>query len=244
MSAPRIFSPTPLSAQADVTVSGSPARHISKALRMQPGDTVILFDGRGLEYPSTITSVAKSAIELHTSDAHDPGTESALEIELWQGVSKGSRMDTVIQKATEMGVSRIRPIYSQYGVVKLDNERANKRVEHWQEIAISACEQSGRVKIPEILPVEKLEHALKNISSDDCALMLTPDAESSLKQWVNQTGKIILLIGPEGGFSQAEQQLAKEHHVQTTAMGRRVMRTETAPIAALSILQFMSGDLS
>ncbi|MDG1462725.1 MAG: 16S rRNA (uracil(1498)-N(3))-methyltransferase [Gammaproteobacteria bacterium] len=244
MSAPRIFSPSPLSVPADITVTGSAARHISKALRMQAGDAVTLFDGNGLEYSATITSIAKSAVELRTSNAQDPGTESALKIELWQGISKGSRMDAVIQKATEMGVTTIRPIFSQYGVVKLNSARASKRIEHWQEIAVSACEQSGRVKIPEILPVEKLEHALKGIGSDDSAIMLTPDADKSLKKWVKQTGKVILLIGPEGGFSEAEHQLAKEHHVKIVSMGKRVMRTETAPIAALSILQFISGDLS
>ena len=242
MNSIRIFSITPLQAGSVTALTGSAARHLAKALRLQVGDEVTLFDGRGLEYPSVISSISKSEVLLNTGPGHDPKTESPLQLELWQGISKGTRMDTVIQKATELGVQRIKPIFTAHGVVKLDADRSGKRTERWQEIAISACEQSGRVVVPEILMPEKLEQALSKLKPDAQSMMLIPGNHPPL-QLAADGSAIVLIVGPEGGFSPAEEELASAHGVLKVSMGTRVLRTETAPLAALSILQFQKGDM-
>jgi 16S rRNA (uracil1498-N3)-methyltransferase len=216
---------------------------MSKALRMQRGDTVVLFDGSGCEYDAIINSVAKSAVELSTGIARIPSTESSLDIELWQGVSKGSRMDSVVQKATELGVTRIRPVFTKHGMVKLDAARAGKRTEHWQEVAVSACEQSGRIVIPQIMPPIKLEVALGALNKKDQALMLVPGDYPALGAAPLIGTSIILVIGPEGGFSSSEETLAMSLGVTLCSIGPRILRTETAPLAALSILQCRYGDM-
>jgi len=242
MSSIRIFSPTPLQSGSTAALTGSAARHLAKALRMQVGDAVTLFDGSGFEYPSIISAVSKSEVLLNAGPRHDPGTESPLNLELWQGISKGTRMDTVIQKATELGVQRIKPIFTAHGVVKLDAVRRGTRTERWQEIAVSACEQSGRVVIPEILLPEKLEQALRKRPSGVKVMMLVPGHHQALALSADESAAI-LIIGPEGGFSSAEEELATAHGVIKVSMGARVLRTETAPLAALSILQFQKGDM-
>jgi 16S rRNA (uracil1498-N3)-methyltransferase len=243
MNTPRFFSSTPLNSESTTLLTGSPARHMSKALRMQPGDTVVLFDGSGCEYDAIINSVAKSAVELSTGIARIPPTESSLEIELWQGVSKGSRMDSVVQKATELGVMRIRPVLTKHGMVKLDAARADKRTEHWQEVAVSACEQSGRAVVPKIMLPIKLEAALGALNKNDQAVMLVPGDYPALGAAPLSGTSIILIIGPEGGFSSGEEALAKSLGVTLGSMGPRILRTETAPLAALSILQCRYGDM-
>jgi len=210
---------------------------------MEPGAKVVLFDGSGLQYQATITAVSKSEVVLNCEGASDPETESPLHIELWQCVSKGSRMDTAIQKATELGVSCIRPVFSEHGIVKLDSERANKRVAHWQEVAISACEQSGRTCVPDILPPEKLTSALESLDSTKTAVMFTPHATGVLDSVAPDTESLIVLIGPEGGFSPTEHQLAIDRGVSLVRIGNRVLRTETAPVAILGVLQYLYGDL-
>ena len=243
MNIPRFFSSTPLKPDSMVRLTGSPAKHMSKVLRMQPGNIVVLFDGSGCEYDATINSMAKSAVELRTHLARTPRTESALEIELWQGISKGSRMDAVVQKATELGVTRIRPVFTKYGMVKLDNARAEKRTKRWQEIAVSACEQSGRTVIPEVMPPIRLEIALEALNQNQQAIMLALGDYSALGTTPLTGKRMILIIGPEGGFSNGEEALAKSLGVTFGSMGPRVLRTETAPLVALSILQYRYGDM-
>jgi 16S rRNA (uracil1498-N3)-methyltransferase len=151
-------------------------------------------------------------------------------------------MDSVIQKATELGVRRIKPIFTAHGVVKLDADRSGKRTERWQEIAISACEQCGRVIVPEILLPEKLDQALSKLTPDIQSIMLVPGDHPPLQLAAGHS-TVVLIVGPEGGFSKAEEELAASHGVQLASMGARVLRTETAPLAALSILQFQKGDM-
>jgi 16S rRNA (uracil1498-N3)-methyltransferase len=242
MSSTRIFSPTPLQAGGVAGLTGGAARHLAKALRLQVGDEVTLFDGSGLEYPSVISAVSKSAVALNIGAGHNPETESPLELELWQGISKGTRMDTVVQKATELGVRRIKPIFTAHGVVKLDTDRSDKRTERWQDIAISACEQSGRVIVPEILVPEKFEQALSKLLPDVQAIILVPGEHPPLQLAAGKP-TVVLIVGPEGGFSRVEEELAAAHGVIKASMGARVLRTETAPLAALSILQFQKGDM-
>ncbi len=242
MSATRIFSDTTVPANSELELTGNAARHVAKALRMKAGDTLRLFDGSGNEYPARITNISKSAVRVATGDGVEIKTESSLAIELWQGVSKGGRMDNVVQKATELGVARIRPVLTEYSVIKLDDQRGAKKLAHWREVAISACEQSGRVRVPEILPPERFTAALATLSPEAEAMMLVPGNHKPLSIG-NNANRIVVMIGPEGGFSPDEERLASEHGVRLASMGTRVLRTETAPVAALSILQYQAGDM-
>jgi len=243
MSTPRIFSREPLAANAVISVSGNAARHITRVLRLRAGDQVTLFDGSGYEFPATLQSVDKRSAELLCGEPRQSITESPLTTELWQVIGKGPKMDTVIQKATELGVNTIRPLYSRYGVVKLDEQRAAKRIQHWQEVATSACEQCGRSIVPRVIAPEPLETALGSLDSDATAVMLAPAAGDTLDTLVAEADKIVLLIGPEGGFSDEEQRLAADAGVRGARLGPRILRTETAPLAALSVIQFLRGDL-
>jgi len=246
MGLPRIFTDSPLTTGTDTELTGNSARHVAKVLRLSAGDQIILFDGQGSDFTATIATVSKSSITLNCGTETPVGTKSPLQTELWQGISKGSRMDTVVQKATELGVTRIRPVFTRYGVVKLDSARALKKVQHWQEIAISACEQCGRADIPAVLPPLSFNEALDQLDQSDqaAAMMLAPSGDTPLAQTLSPNALNIFMVGPEGGFSSEEEAAAKEKGVALIGLGNRILRTETAPITVLSIAQYLYGDLN
>lgn len=230
---------------AAVLLEGDPARYLGRVLRLRVDDEIVVFNGTGPEWSATIEGMTKSTATLRVGDSFEPGTESPLRIQLVQGVSRGERMDYVVQKATELGVKRITPVLTEYGVVKLDAGRALKRHEHWRGVAASACEQSGRTRLPLIDTPLPLKEWFGNKPADaDVDLILKPGATATLTRISPPSTKVCLLIGPEGGFSNTEYEDADVSGFQAVSVGPRILRTETAAPAALAILQSRWGDLA
>lgn len=219
-------------------------RYLSRVLRLRVGDSVVVFDGLGSEYSASITSLGKSNATLLVDEKTVATTESDLKVHLVQGVSRGERMDFVVQKATELGVKRITPVLTEFGVVKLDAKRAEKRREHWQKVAASACEQCGRVRLPLIDVPLPLKHWFGNKAERvDTELILKPGAPTPLTRIEAPKTKVCVLIGPEGGFSDGEFEDAAIAGFRAVSLGPRVLRTETAAVATLAVLQSLWGDL-
>lgn len=250
MSNLRFYSPDKLRVGATVKLSDNAAIHATKVMRLNVGDTLKLFNGDGLDYICELLSIKKNETlaKIKASDAVD--NESPLHITLLQGISSGDRMDYTIQKAVELGVTAIQPLSTERSVVKLTAERAQKRLEHWQNVAISACEQSGRAKIPKVanpinlttwLGANKDEDS-GDEDSDHARILLNPVGSIQLSALPKSTQNIQLLIGAEGGLSQAEIDLATHHGFQSITLGPRILRTETAALTAIAALQTILGD--
>ncbi len=228
----------------EIVVEGDRARYLGRVLRLRVGDEITVFNGEGPEWPAAIEAMTKSTATLRAGDSFEPRTESSLKVHLVQGISRGERMDYVVQKATELGVKRITPVLTEYGVVKLDDQRAAKRREHWQHVAASACEQSGRTRLPLVdAPVPLKAWFGAKPEDADVDLVLKPGASKPLAAVDPPSTKVCLLIGPEGGFSRTEYEDAEVSGFQAVSLGPRILRTETAAPAALAILQSLWGDL-
>jgi len=239
----RFYTPSPLALGASVQLSESAAAHATRALRLNVGDDVILFNGDGFNYSCTLTDIKKNGVTAVVNSATAVHNESPLNITLVQAISSGDRMDFTIQKAVELGVKNIQPVSSKRSVVKLSAERAEKRTEHWQNIAISACEQSGRTYVPKVLAPTSLEQWLsKNPSANSTRILLNPIGAVRLTEITKPTGEIQLLIGAEGGLSQEEIDLATTHGFQSIVLGPRILRTETAALTAIAAMQLAWGD--
>jgi 16S rRNA (uracil1498-N3)-methyltransferase len=240
----RLFVSGALINGAELEVDGDRARYLAKVLRARIGDRITVFNGEGPEWSASITRISKTSVALELGESVEAGTESALKIHLVQGISRGERMDVVVQKATELGVKRITPVITEYGVVKLNAERAEKRREHWQKIANSACEQSGRTRLPLIdTPLPMKNWFGTKPEEVDAELILTPGASTPLASIAAPNTKICVLIGPEGGFSDTEHADAQISGFKAVSLGPRVLRTESAAIATLAVLQSLWGDL-
>jgi len=227
-----------------VELDAEKARYLSRVLRLRVGDAVSVFDGQGAEYTTTITAVGKSSATLRVDEETATKTESRLRVHLVQGISRGERMDFVVQKATELGVKRISPVLTEFGVVKLDAARAEKRREHWQKVAASACEQCGRVRLPLIDTPIPLKHWFADKPKQvDTEIILKPGATTPLARIDGPKTEVCVLIGPEGGFSDSEFEDAAIAGFDPVSLGPRVLRTETAAVATLAVLQCLWGDL-
>lgn len=237
----RIFSNQALHSGAVFVLAPEPSRHIAKSLRMAVGDTLTLFDGNGGEYPATITELGKKAVTVTTGDHQAIERESPLQVHLGIAVSRGDRFDWVIQKATELGVTRISPLATDRTGVKLTGERADRKLAHWRQVAISACEQCGRNRVPEIDALQALEQWTGRCDAQVKMVLHHRAAAADAQHSGVQSAA--LLVGPEGGLSPEEIALAESQGFAALALGPRVLRTETAPLAALSILQARWGDL-
>lgn len=243
MSTSRLFSPIQLRANAELSFGSEQARYVGRVLRLRPGDTLTVFDGSGGEYPATIGTITKQELNLSVGEHISRSVESPLRIRLVQGVSRGERMDIVVQKATELGVQRISPVLTDFSVVKLEPERAAKRRDHWQKVAQSACEQCQRNIVPAIdAPQSLLDWFGDNAGSDKLQLILWADARDSMPAIDMPGSDLTILIGPEGGFSEAEYERATVAGLKAVRLGPRIMRTETAALAAISIAQATWGD--
>ncbi|WP_444902462.1 16S rRNA (uracil(1498)-N(3))-methyltransferase [Microbulbifer sp. SSSA007] len=248
MRIPRIFSSQPLTTQQEVELDEPASRHLVKVLRLGTGHPLTLFDGHGGEYSAELIETGKRA-RARTGEFRGKDRQSPLALTLAIGISRGERFDWVVQKATELGVATIQPLFSERCEVKLSGERLQKKLKHWRQISISACEQCERNLVPEIAEPVKLTQYLQvstQESSSVARLVLHHRTELDLRQWQAERGKpdsALLLVGPEGGLSQAEIDMALAQNFMPLRLGPRVMRTETAPIAALSVLQFQWGDL-
>lgn len=239
-SAPRLYLAEGLRQGAEIALTDAARAH-SAALRLKSGDTVRLFDGSGGEYAAVLVQVGRE-MRAQVGEFRESESESPLQVILAQCLSSGDRMDITLQKATELGVSAIQPLQSTRSIVRLDAERMARRQIHWQNVVISACEQCGRNRIPVVAPTEDIAGWLASGAPSGTRLMLAPEAASGLKQ-IKPGGPITLLVGPEGGLSPEEQQMAQSAGFTGIRLGPRVLRTETAPLAALAALQAIWGDL-
>lgn len=242
MQNPRIYTPQPLTAGATVTLCESAANHVARVLRMKTGDPLILFNGKGGAFQGHLEAVAKKQVTVQVDQALETAVESPLTLALGQALSRGERMDYAIQKATELGVAEITPLFTERCEVKLNAERQDKRTRHWQQVAISACEQCGRNRVPTVHAPVSLEQWLASRTTT-LNLVLHHRTEKNL-QGYPRPDSVSVLIGPEGGLTAEEIALAEEHNFKALALGPRVLRTETAPVVAASVLHYLWGDLS
>jgi 16S rRNA (uracil1498-N3)-methyltransferase len=236
---PRFFTAQALCDGITLDLEPEPARHIARTLRMQAGDTLVLFDGDGLEYPGEIIALDKRTVRVRCASGMAIDRESPLQVELGIGLSRGERMDWVVQKATELGVQRIAPLLSTRAL-RLPGERSAKKREHWQRIARSACEQCGRNRVPEVLEPQALPKWLEQLQAP---LRLVLDPRAAAQPLPAQAQAVALLCGPEGGLDEDEVRRAVDAGFSPLALGPRVLRTETAPVAALAVLQAKWGDI-
>ncbi|WP_085630032.1 16S rRNA (uracil(1498)-N(3))-methyltransferase [Pseudomonas sp. R16(2017)] len=234
----RFFIDAPLSL-GEHELPEAQAHYISRVLRMTEGDAVQLFDGSGQEFLGALAEVGKKRVTVRIDEQFAGQPESPLSIHLGQGLSRGERMDWAIQKATELGVNEITPIFSERCEVRLKDERADKRLLHWRQVAVSACEQCGRSRVPVIHPPVLLADWLKQTEAD-LKLVLHPVAEPLESH--AKPASLAFLIGPEGGLSEAEVDQAKAGGFHAARLGPRVLRTETAPVVALAVAQQLWGD--
>ena len=242
MRMPRVFHPRPLHSGTSIELEPAASKHVARVLRLQAGGQLTLFNGDGNEYPARITAAHRDCVEVCIGQPRPGRAESPLAVILLQGVCRGQRMDLVIQKATELGVAMILPVACERSVVRVRGERANRRLEHWQGIAISAAEQSGRTRVPTIGAAQPLTDTLDALKPEGGRLLLDPEATTGLGDAAT-SDTIVLLCGPEGGLTDAERSQATAEGFQPVRIGPRILRTETAPVAALSILQYRFGDL-
>lgn len=239
----RVHVPGPLSPRAHYTIEGDAANHITRVLRLEPGAPLTVFDGRGGEYSARIESFRKASVLIEVQERSSSSRESSLSLTLAQGVSRGERMDWVVQKATELGVTSIIPVLTERTVVKLDTKQSGRKLSHWQGIAVAACEQSGRDRLPHIVAPLALDDFLLDIDPQSTRVLLSPTGTQRVPDLKTSERRIVVLIGPEGGLSEIEQRSAIGAGFIAVRMGPRVLRTETAAVAALTLLQHQFGDL-
>lgn len=239
----RLFSADVLSENSESWLTGKQAKYVSRVLRLKVDDRVVVFDGEGGEYAAVIKEVSKDAVQLAVGQRHLKEIESPLIVELVQGLSRGGRMDVVIQKSTELGVRRIRPVVTEFSVVKLDADKALKRRAHWLRVAQSACEQCGRNTVPEIEAPQALADWLDGLSADGTTrIMLQAGGTDSIAALPTPGNAVTLLVGPEGGLSAAERRQCVDSGFRAVSLGPRTLRTETAAIAGIAALQGQWGD--
>lgn len=243
MSKIRIYQPS--SVLADSLLLDTRASHyLINVLRAKPGDLLTIFNGDGGEYTAVITAFTKKTVSVKVLSFLAREAESELNITLAQGIARGEKMDFIIQKAVELGVKKIIPLQTERCNLRLEPLREEKRLQHWRSIVMSACEQSGRNHLPDISAMMTLTNWLPTIKADQC-FVLTPHLAQKLPmQNIAKDAAIILLIGPEGGLTDAEIALARQANFLPLNLGPRILRTETATIAAISIMQYRYGDMT
>lgn len=238
----RLFSNTQLESSGSLTLDSRNSHYLKNVLRIKEGATLILFDGRGGEYESIVSHVGKREITIDIGVLQNVSRESSLHSHLGLAISRGERMDWALQKATELGVSTITPLLSKRSEFKLKADKLEKKRQHWNSVCISACEQSGRTIIPTIEPPATLQDWSDKLDVES-KLFLAPTATQSIAIEDKKTS-VALAIGAEGGLDDSEIQLLSDNGFQGICLGPRIMRTETAPLAVLSVLQFHWGDLA
>lgn len=240
----RIHLPAALAAGDETELPPGAARRIARVLRMRAGERVTAFDGAGREYAAVITRVDRRAVRIRVESVRPVDRESPLAVTLAQGVSRGERMDYTVQKAVELGVARVEPVLTGRGVVRLDRARGREKAAHWQAIAAGACEQCGRNRVPEVaLPVAFGEWlARRREGPATPGLLLDPARGARLRELAAPAAGVTLLAGPEGGLTEAERDAALAAGCAAVRLGPRVLRTETAALAALAAMQALWGD--
>ena len=243
MSKNRFYCPDKLAFGAIVKLPDSAAIHAVRVLRMMEGDEATLFNGDGFDYNCELTLVKKNEVLAKVKSSKVINNESPLNITLLQGISSGDRMDYTIQKAVELGVRHIQPIATERSIVKLNQERAAKRLIHWQHVVYSACEQSDRAFVPNVAAPKSLSHWLaENPHQNECRIQLNPTAASRMAALERPKNEIQLLIGAEGGLNTNEIEMASNNGFQSVVLGPRILRTETAALAAIASMHSIWGD--
>jgi 16S rRNA (uracil1498-N3)-methyltransferase len=244
MRSTRIHVDQPLSLAMELTLPAQAGEHVARVLRMNAGDMLTVFNGDGYDYAATLLSVGKRDVIVRIEEREQIHNESPLKLTLAQGVARGEKMDLIVQKATELGVSRIVPLFTERSEVKLDSGRAEKRLLHWRAVASSACEQSGRVCVPEVMPAQALQDWLKNLTDDGAQrLALLPEGTLQARELRFGDAGGLLVVGPEGGLGDRDVTALQEAGFQGLRLGPRILRTETAGLAALAALQALHGDI-
>ena len=239
--APRLYCEVPLSAGARIELPERAAKHV-QALRLRAGDTLTLFCGDGREWTAKLGTISKRGIEAEVGRSSNVARESTLAIHLLQGVCAGDRMDMVLQKATELGVASIQPLLTARSIVRLSPDRQERREAHWQSVVIAACEQCGRNSIPDVAPSLALNAYFSAMPVEGVRLLLSPDGSERLRDLPAPEGPLHVLVGPEGGLAGDEKQLALNLGFRAVRFGPRILRTETAPLAAMAAMQALWGD--
>lgn len=243
MRIPRLYLPTPLATGLTVPLDDRAFNHAVRVLRLGVNAPVTLFNGQGGTFAAALTEVGKRQALARVKDALTGEVESPLSVTLAQSVSRGEKMDYTLQKAVELGVAIIQPLFTERSGVDLTGERLARKVQHWQGIVIGACEQCGRNRLPELRePLTLIDGLTRLTKEPGLGLLLDPLAESGLRGLTPLSGPITLLIGSEGGLSPAELAKAKEAGFVGIRLGPRILRTETAGVAALAAIQALWGD--
>lgn len=242
MRVPRIYQESTLVVGQSVALDDEAAGHVGRVLRMSSGEQVSLFNGDGHDYLAEIISASKKNVEVKVLSSEENNSESPLNLHLGQVISRGDRMDFTIQKSVELGVNTITPLFSERCGVKLTGERLEKKIQQWQKIVISACEQSGRSVVPVVRPAMQLADWCAE-PSDAVKLNLHPRASHGVNGLTLPNNRVRLVIGPEGGLSAPEIAMTEEHQFTDVLLGPRVLRTETAALTTISALQLKFGDI-
>ena len=240
---PRFYVDFALSPDSVVELPDNVVRHLN-VLRVKNTEEIVLFNGNGKAYPALpeVLEKRRASVRILREEATD--NESPLNITLVQAVSSAERMDFTLQKSVELGVAEIRPVISERCVVRLSGERAEKRVARWQEIVVSACEQSGRNIVPKVLPLTTYAQALQQLPQETTKLLMSLNRAQKLSDVRPQSGKVVFMVGPEGGWTEKEEQQAFDVGFQSVTLGKRVLRTETASLAAIAAMQTLWGDFA
>ena len=227
---------------ARIVLDGSAAAHAQRVLRLGAGDAITLFNGDGHDYPSRITGIGRGSVEVAVESRAPARPESPLAVTLVQGIARGERMDLMVQKATELGVAAIQPVSTARSVVRLDRDSRERKLAHWRGIAVAACEQCGRARVPPIAAPLPLAESL-GAPAAGARFLLAPDAPVSLADAARGQRSAEVLVGPEGGLEDGEREAALAAGYRACRLGPRELRSETAAIAALAVLQAVAGDL-
>ena len=239
----RVYLDAALAQGARVALMGAAAAHVRRVLRLEIGDALTLFNGDGRDYPARIATFGRDSVDVEVEGRSPARAESPLAITLVQGIARAERMDLVVQKATELGVTVIVPIATARSIVSLDAGSRERKTAHWRGIAIAACEQSGRARIPAFAEPQTLADWLEKPPSSGARLLLSPDSDGSLAAAAQGAIEVELLVGPEGGLEDEERRAALDAGFHACRLGPRVLRSETAAIASIAVLQWVAGDL-
>jgi 16S rRNA (uracil1498-N3)-methyltransferase len=239
----RIHVDQPLPTGAELALPAQAGEHVARVLRLGEGAPLVLFNGDGHDHDALITHVGKREVRVRIDGVRVVANESPLRLTLAQGVARGEKMDLIVQKATELGVACIAPLLTERSEVRLDPARAEKRLDHWRAVAASACEQSGRARVPLVLPARPLEAWLAGLPRDGALrLALLPEAGQSLRSLALGAAGGLLVVGPEGGLGERDVAALEAAAFTGLRLGPRILRTETAGLAALAALQALYGD--
>jgi len=233
----------PLAVGQTLSLPEDVANHLVRVMRLREGDHCVLFNGDGHDYSATLVEAGKRDARVQVTGAQALDNESTLSITLLQGIARGEKMDLILQKATELGVQAIVPVNAERTEVKLDAARAEKRLAHWRSVVVSACGQSGRARVPRVAPPQSLQDAAQAMPADALKLTLDPQGEHRLSTLSAAPGGVVIAIGPEGGWSPRDRLALQQAGFQGLQLGPRILRTETAGLAAIAALQARLGDL-